>query len=116
MNEKRNIFRENWLKTDKTCECCGQVTKKQKGLTKQNIKKLFSFKFDMNELIMTIVIILVVLSAYAYKVDTQTCRDYVKEAKSEFVPAMVNNNNKLPNLTDVCFGETYKFTINDTSG
>ena len=50
-------FEENWLKEDKVCEKCGQVTERQKGLTKQNLKRLLSVKFDINELIITFIII-----------------------------------------------------------
>jgi len=76
---------KNWLKVDEVCPHCKQVTKKQKGLTKQNIRRLFSFKMDMNEVIMTLIIILVLFSAFSYKNEIQVCRDYVEEAKMSFV-------------------------------
>jgi hypothetical protein len=107
---KKNIFKENWLKIDKTCSQCGQVTEKQKGLTKQNVKKLFTIKFDMNEIIMTLIIILVLISAYAYKVDTQICRDYVKEAEAQFIPTTNAPNYTYPAFN---FTTTNITTIND---
>ena len=88
-------FEENWLKEDKVCEKCGQVTERQKGLTKQNLKRLLSVKFDINELIITFIIIMVLLSAYAYKLDTQTCRNYVKQTQAYFLSLNLSNEKEL---------------------
>ena len=75
---KKNVFKENWLKEDKVCSCCGQVTEKQKGLTKQNIKRLFKIKFNMNEFIWTFVMIMIIVLAWSYKNETSICREWVK--------------------------------------
>jgi len=98
---------KNWLKEDEVCSHCGQVTKKQKGLTKQNVKRLFSIKLDMNELVMTIIIILVIFSAFSYKTEIQICRDYIAEAKETFVPDCANT-------LGGCFHDFNFTTINDT--
>ena len=83
----------NRLKEDKVCEKCGQVTERQKGLTKQNLKRLFSIKFNMNEFIITFIIIMVLVSAYAYQLDTKTCRDYVKKTQAYFIS--LNSSSKM---------------------
>lgn len=83
--EKRNVFRENWNKVDETCPTCNQVTKRQRGLTKQNLKRLITPRWDLNELMITFMIIMVLVLAYSYKVETQTCRDYVKEYESNWL-------------------------------
>lgn len=72
-------FKENWLKVDETCPNCGQVTKRVKGLTKQNLKRLITPKWDMNEFLITAILIMVLVLAYTYKTETQTCRDWVKD-------------------------------------
>jgi hypothetical protein len=100
----KNVFKENWLKVDKVCEHCGQVTERQRGLTKQNLKRLMTIKFNMNEVIITLIIILVLISAYAYKVETQICRDYVKQEQNSFInitPSIFTRlcNNNSCNLT-----------------
>jgi len=68
--------KDNWLKVDKTCPQCGQVTEKAKGITKQSMKKLFSFNLKKDWL-STLIIIGVILLAYAYKQDTAACKDFM---------------------------------------
>lgn len=75
--EKKNVFKENWNKVDKRCPCCNQVTEKQKGMTKENLKKLISFKWNANEVIITIMIIMMLLLAFAYNNETKKCRDWI---------------------------------------
>lgn len=70
-------IKENWEKVDEVCASCGQVTKRQRGITKQNMKRLFSFKFNSNEVVITIILLMVLLIAYAYKIETQQCRDWI---------------------------------------
>jgi len=41
---KRLSFKEQWEEVDQLCPDCGSIKKPAKGLTKQNIKRLFSFK------------------------------------------------------------------------
>jgi len=82
---KKNIFKENWLKVDETCPHCGQVTKRQKGMTKQNLKRLVTIKFDLNEVIWTLVIILVLVLAYSYQSETKVCREYAKQYEKDFL-------------------------------
>ena len=80
--EKKNTFKENWLLEDKLCPVCKQVTEKQKGLTKQNIKRLFSFKFDANEIIFTAILVLVLLLALSYNSETKKCREWISPMNS----------------------------------
>jgi len=71
------MVNENWLKTDKVCESCGQVTEKQKGFTKQNLKRLCTIKFDMTEVIWMTILVLVLVLAFAYKTETAVCREWI---------------------------------------
>jgi len=70
-------IKDNWEKVDEVCPTCNQVTKKARGITRQNMKRMFSIKFDTNEIVTTIIILMVLLLAYAYKIETQQCRDWI---------------------------------------
>lgn len=72
-------FRTNWIKTDELCPACGHVVKEVKGLTRQNIRRLFSFKGSMMEFILFIVVIFALISAYAYNIETKECRDFLEK-------------------------------------
>ena len=71
-------FKENWEKTDEVCPNFNQVTKRYRGLSRQNLIRLITPKFDINELVITFMIIMMIILAYAYKNETQICRDWVK--------------------------------------
>lgn len=71
-------IKENWLKVDEVCTHCGQVTKRQKGITKQSLKRLITPKFTMDELIITFMIIMVLVLAFAYNAETKSCREWIK--------------------------------------
>lgn len=77
MENKKNIFKENWLKTDEVCPCCNQVTKIVRGITKQNIRRLLIPQFNMNELIYTLILALILFSAYSYINETKICNDWI---------------------------------------
>jgi len=74
----RQTVKDNWNKTDELCSCCGAVTKRVRGITKQNLKRLLKPKFDVNELLITFVIIMVLVLAWAYNNETKQCRDWIK--------------------------------------
>jgi hypothetical protein len=76
----------NWNKTDDTCSHCGQVTTKQKGLTKQNLRRLVVPKMDLNEIVFTVLLILILLLAYSYIQETKVCKDWISP--------MINNSGK----------------------
>jgi hypothetical protein len=73
----RGNLKENWNKVDETCLSCGQVTKKVKGMTKQNLKRLLVPKFNSTEVLITIMIIMILVLAFAYKIETKTCKDWL---------------------------------------
>lgn len=74
----RSSIKENWNKVDEVCPHCNQVTKRAKGITKQNLKRLVTPKLNMNEFIITFIIILVLILAYSYKTETQVCRNWIE--------------------------------------
>lgn len=72
-------IKENWEKVDKLCPTCNQVTEKAKGITKQSMKRLFSFNWkDPNEWVWIAVIVFVCLMAWSYKHDMATYNDFMQ--------------------------------------
>lgn len=75
-------IKENWEKVDEVCSSCGQVTKQAKGITRQNIKKLFSIKFTYTEFLITFMLIMILVLAYAYMNETKQSRDWIESMYS----------------------------------
>jgi len=75
---KKNTMKENWLKVDETCPCCNQVTKKVRGITKQNIRSLLIPKWDMTEVTITLLLFTLIILSFAYKNETQEARDFIE--------------------------------------
>lgn len=110
-----------WEDKDELCPTCGAVTKQKKGLTKQNLKKLFSFKFTYDEFLITFMLIVIIVMAFMYKSETQQCRDWLKplhagtleecknvcDTKCELIRATEYTNfdaNELKNITNISNG------------
>ena len=72
-----NTIKENWLKKDTVCPCCNQVTEQVRGITKQNLRKLLIPKWDATEVTITLLLITLIILSFAYKNETQQCRDWV---------------------------------------
>lgn len=75
-------IKENWEKVDEVCPTCNQVTKQAKGITRQNIKRLFSFKMSYTEFLITFMLIMLLVLAYAYNSETKESREWIKEMQS----------------------------------
>ena len=86
--EKPSI-KDNWLKKDILCEKCGQVVYRQKGITKQSIKRLFSFDIKKDWLI-TVLMIGVLLLVWAYKNDKAAYADFM-EHRMEYCTKLLSN-------------------------
>ena len=78
MEEKQN----NWNKVDATCESCGQITYKVKGITKQNLKRLFVPQWNATEMTINILLMGILLLAFLYNGETSQAREYVKLVES----------------------------------
>ena len=70
-------FKENWSKKDELCPHCNQVTKRVKGITKQNIKRLLIPRFDFNEMFITFMLIAIIALCLLYNSETKICREWV---------------------------------------
>lgn len=103
--EKKVDIKANWLKEDILCENCGQVVYKQKGITKQSMKRLFSFNFkNPQEWVWTAMIIGVCFLAWAYKNETASCNELM-ENRIEYCTQFLN---------DMAVGNEFVFKINGT--
>lgn len=75
-----------WNDVDTICENCGNIKVKAKGFNKQNLKRLLKpFPQTESEWTMLICLILIILIMFAYKADTQVCRDYAKQIEGSFL-------------------------------
>lgn len=93
---KPNI-KDNWLKVDKTCPTCGQVTEKAKGITKQSMKRLFSFNWKSPQEWVWIAIVLgLCFVAWAYKHDMAAYNDF-KANQIGYCTQLLNNVNAYEN-------------------
>jgi hypothetical protein len=77
-------FKENWLRTDEVCSNCGAVTKRVRGITKQNVKRLFSFSFNLNEILIILMLIMVIGLAFVYKAETKQCREWLEPMQGSY--------------------------------
>lgn len=66
--------KEEVRKHIRDCPICKRPMEVQTGVNKVNIKKLFRAP-NLDDLITLFIIIMVIISAYAYKLDTKTCRE-----------------------------------------
>ena len=67
----------NWDKRDEVCPTCGQVIKVHRGLTKQNLEKLFQ-KPTIQDLTILIILILSILGAYAYYTEVAQYKEIIR--------------------------------------
>ena len=65
-NSIKESARNEWLKEDEKCPSCGQVTKRARGINRQNLKNLTKVKWSWNEVLITLLLIMVLIEAYAY--------------------------------------------------
>lgn len=69
--------KSKWLMTDETCPVCGQVTKKVRGITKQNLKRLIIPKWNMTEATITLLLIALIVLGLSYGSETAASRDWL---------------------------------------
>ncbi|KKN14392.1 hypothetical protein LCGC14_0996420 [marine sediment metagenome] len=77
MDNKRKTLKEKWNETDELCFHCGNVTKEIKGLTKQNVKKLFR-KPNSTDVALLLIIILTITGSFLYVSEVQSLREVIK--------------------------------------
>ena len=71
----KKIF-PKWDETDTLCEC-GAIKTKVRGITRQNMKKLITPKWDTTEILLTLIIGMVIVISLLYNSETKTCREFL---------------------------------------
>lgn len=94
-------FKEYWNRVDEKCECCGQVTKKARGFTRQNMIYLIWHKPTFVEVMALIFILLALISSWAYRVDTEVCREMVQRDINYFTSLNLTAKEYTPNYTEI---------------
>jgi len=77
----KKTFKEKWNSIDEVCPACKQVTKENRGLTKQNFKKLFR-KPSIQDIMILIMITLILIGSYTYKQDVGLCQQTLDDKAS----------------------------------
>jgi len=70
-------FKEQWIQEDIKCECCGQVTKQAKGLTKQNLKRLCFSKPTPQDWVMFVLWVSALIIAFSYNTEIAECQNVI---------------------------------------
>ncbi len=73
----QRTFKQKWNEVDETCPSCGQVTEINRGLTKQNLKKMFG-KPSLQDIIIFIMLALVLFGAWAYQNDVAQYQELIE--------------------------------------
>lgn len=74
---ERKTFNQKWNETDEVCSQCGQVTKFNRGLTRQNMKKMFR-KPSIQDWVILIMIVLALSGALAYQSEVQQYKEIIE--------------------------------------
>lgn len=70
--KQRKTFKKKWNEVDEVCPYCNQVTKINRGLTKQNLKNMFQKPTPQD----WIIFIILILSLYGFWVYTSELNYY----------------------------------------
>ncbi len=75
--KQRKTFKERWNETDELCLHCGNVTKEMKGLTKQNVRRLFR-KPNSVDIALLLIVILTIAGAFMYLSEIESLREVIR--------------------------------------
>ncbi len=74
--KQRKTFKEKWNETNEVCSHCGNITKENRGLTKQNVKKLFK-KPNSTDIALFLIVLLTLAGAFMYISEVQSLREII---------------------------------------
>jgi len=100
---ERKTFKQKWNETDEVCPSCGQVTKVNRGLTKQNINKLFR-KPTFQDWVIFIMLVLVLFGALEYQNEVEQYKAIIKypgELCRVYYESMLRGNFGDINVSDI---------------
>ena len=104
---ERKTFKQKWNETDEVCSNCNQVTNINRGLTKQNMKKLFR-KPSLQDCIIFIILFLALFGTWVYVGQLNTYKElwenpdkFCEEYDYRIRDYLNNQNdsNLIPNIT-----------------
>ncbi len=98
-------FKEKWNQKDERCPTCGSVTKASKGLTKDNVRKLFSFKASFGDWITLFIIMMMLFMAWSYNNETKSCRYVINNLEDICIQYNVNPVVPKPNVPALFVGD-----------
>jgi len=76
----QKIF-SKWNQEDEKCPQCNQITKKVRGITKQNLKRLVTPRWTINDVTILFLLFMFIIIAMLYKSETQECRNWLANLK-----------------------------------
>lgn len=76
--ENKKTFKSKWEEKDEVCPLCNQVTKRNIGLTRQNMKNLLK-KPTLQDWIIFIMILLTLLGAWSYSQEIAKYQEIVND-------------------------------------
>ena len=118
----KKSFKERWGETDELCPTCGAVTKEVKGLTRQNIKRLLSFRFDSQSLIIFFLMCMALAFAYTtyiYMTSSINCSNVTNiidpSLNKDLLNTQLYNINLTGNITNVgAYSNNGTFDLDNT--
>ncbi len=75
---KNKSFKTKWGEVDVICPKCNQVTKRNRGLTRQNVKNLFK-KPTMQDLMILAMVMLALFGAWAYNMENAKYQEMIRD-------------------------------------
>ena len=72
-------LKETWLQEDRKCPACGQITERVRGITRQNLIRLIKPRWNVQEAIYTIIIIMIVILGLLYKSEVGESQLWLKQ-------------------------------------
>ena len=81
MEEKKEeikTFKSKWEEKDEVCPVCNQITKRCRGLTRQNVRNLFR-KPTLQDIIILLMIMLTLFGAWAYSQEVEQYKALIND-------------------------------------
>ena len=99
-------FKEQWEKTDRMCEHCGNIAERAEGINRQNMKRLFSLKMNFNDIMTLILVLMLLLSVYRYINDTEQCKQFLASGTQSTWTELINTGIPIDSLLAAAKGKT----------
>ena len=71
------MVNSKWNQKDEVCPTCGRVTKEARGLTKQNLLKLFR-RPTIQDWVILAMMVLIILAAFSYQSEIKQYKEIIR--------------------------------------